>query len=130
MGMRVAIETSGCCPVVDGFDKVMLDVKTSLQRCAYDSYTGLEGSFESLMSNLTRMDPKRSEIRIVLFPDSKFDISTLGVLKGFPIRISIGRGMGDGVVSQDQLREFGFGLYEFLEYKSATIETGRMLIRP
>jgi pyruvate-formate lyase-activating enzyme len=131
MGMKLAIETSGCCPIVyGGFDAVFLDVKTSLEKGAYDSYTGLEGSFDSLMSNLTRMDTKRSEIRIVLFPDSKFDISTLGVLKGFPIRISIGRGMGDGIVSQEDLVKFGFLVKSGLDYHTVVIEQGRMLIKP
>lgn len=126
----VAIETSGCYPIVNGFDMIMLGVKTSLERDLYDSYTGFSGSFGSLMSNLAKMDPKRSEIRLVLFPESKYDIKSLGVLQGFPIRILIGRGSGHGVVDQGWLREFGFELYEFLDYSNATIEKGRMLICP
>ncbi len=126
----VAIETSGCFRIVDGFDLVCLDIKTSMERVLYDSYTGFPGSFDSLMSNLARMDPRRSEARLVLFPESQFDFFTMGALKGFPVRIAIGKGSGHGVVSQEQLREFGFGLYEYLDYRSATIETGRMLICP
>ena len=127
---KVAVETSGCLPLVDGFDMVFLDIKTSMERALYDSYTGFPGSFDSLMSNLAKMDPKRSEIRMVLFPDSQFDFLTMGALKGFPIRITIGRGSGHGIVSHHELREFGFGLYEYLGYKSAELETGRMLICP
>jgi pyruvate formate lyase activating enzyme len=128
LSRKVAVETSGCFPLVPGFDAVFLDIKTSLERGVYDSYTGFPGSFDSLMSNLARMDPVRDEIRIVLFPDSNFDVESLGALRGFPVRISIGRGMGDGVVSQEQLMEFGFKLYEYLGYSSMTIETGRLLM--
>lgn len=130
LGMKVAIETSGVGQLDRMADMTMLDVKTSLEESIYDSYVGVKGAFDNLMSNLNGMNPKRSEIRLVLFPESQFDFFTLGALRGFPVRITIGKGSGHGMVSQDQLREFGFGLYEYLNYRSATIETGRMLIRP
>jgi pyruvate-formate lyase-activating enzyme len=130
LDIKIAVETSGCLPLVEGFDMVFMDIKTSLEKVLYDSYTGFPGSFDSLMSNLAKMDPSRSEIRLVLFPESQFDFFTMGALRGFPVRISIGKGSGHGVVSQKQLREFGFGLYEYLDYSGATIETGRMLIHP
>lgn len=130
LGMKVGIETSGCGPIASGADRVFLDIKTSLEKALYDSYTGFPGSFDSLMSNLSRMAPSRSEIRLVLFPESQYDVKTMGALQGFPIRIAIGKGSGHGVVSQNELREFGFELYEYLDYSSATIETGRMLIHP
>lgn len=128
LGMDVGIETSGCGPIASGVDMVFLDIKTSLESALYDSYTGFPGSFDSLMSNLARMAPSRAEIRMVLFPESQFDFFTMGALKGFPIRIAIGKGSGHGVVSQEQLREFGFGLCEYLDYSVSSIETGRMLI--
>ena len=130
IGSLVAIETSGCYPVVDGFDRVFMDVKTSLLRGPYDSYTGFQGSFDSLMSNLVKLDPERAELRMVLFPESQYDVKTMGALQGFPIRISIGKGSGHGVVSQEQLKEFGFQLYDYLDYSVLSIETGRMLICP
>jgi pyruvate formate lyase activating enzyme len=130
LDMKVAIETSGIGQLDFTADMIFLDIKTSMERALYDSYTGFPGSFDSLMSNLARMDPRRSEIRLVLFPESKFDHSTMGALKGFPIRITIGRGSGHGIVSHHELREFGFDLYEYLGYGSAELETGRMLICP
>jgi pyruvate-formate lyase-activating enzyme len=130
LDIKVGIETSGCGPIASGVDMVFLDIKTSLERGLYDSYTGFPGSFDSLMSNLAKLSPSHAEIRMVLFPESQFDVKTMGALGGFPIRISIGKGSGNGVVSQLELREFGFELYEYLGYTRATIETGRMLICP
>jgi pyruvate formate lyase activating enzyme len=130
LDIKVGIETSGCGPIASGVDMVFLDIKTSLERGLYDSYTGFPGSFDSLMSNLFKLAPSHAEIRMVLFPESKFDIKTMGALLGFPVRISIGKGSGNGVVSQAGLREFGFELYEELDYSSAKIEQGRMLICP
>lgn len=128
VGYEIALETSGCYPLVEGFDRVFLDIKTSLERGLYDSWTGFPGSFDSLMSNLARMDPKTSEARLVLYPSSNYDLNTLAALRGFPIRISIGNCLG--MLSQEGLREFGFALYDRFGYRRATIEAGRMFICP
>jgi len=93
-GLKVALETSGCLPLVEGFDRVMLDIKTTLKRSVYDSYVGLDGAWGHIILNLGRMDHKTSEIRIVLFPNTDIDIPTLRVLRSFPIRISLGRTIG------------------------------------
>ena len=93
-GMMVAVETSGCLPLVDGFDRVFLSCPCSPQKALYDSYVGLEGAFEAFMSTLVQIDPRRSEIRLILFKNSKYDLEALMVFKGFPIRVMAGVGIG------------------------------------
>jgi len=130
IGMGVAVETSGCLPLVEGFDKVMVSIPPSLQRPLYDSYTGFPAGYDNLLSNLRQLDPRSSEVRLIMFPEFQFDIRSMGAVKGLPIRIMIGKGSGHGMSTQEELRGFGFELYEYLGYIRATIETGRMLICP
>jgi len=79
---------------VNGFDQVFLSCPCSPQKVLYDSYVGLEGAFEAFMSTLVQLDPRRSEIRLILFKNSKYDLEALMVLKGFPIRVMAGVGVG------------------------------------
>ena len=86
LGYEAAVETSGFYPVGE-WDHVFLDVKTSLRKDEYNSYVGDDRAFDNLVANLEVLDPKKTEIRVVLFKDSKYDLITLGILKGFPIRV-------------------------------------------
>ncbi len=66
LGLKVGLETSGCRPIPEGFDRVFLDIKTSLESWLYNSYTGDNKAFDNVVQNLERLDPKTTEIRYVV----------------------------------------------------------------
>ncbi len=57
LGLKVGLETSGCRPIPEGFDRVFLDIKTSLESWLYNSYTGDNKAFDNVVQNLERLDP-------------------------------------------------------------------------
>jgi len=89
LGLKVGIETSGCRPIPDGFDRVFLDIKTSLESWLYNSYTQDNKAFDNVVQNLERLDPRTTEVRYVIHesdlfsPDPFEDISEMG----FSIRL-------------------------------------------
>jgi hypothetical protein len=125
--MKVAVETSGCLPLVDGFDKVMIGVQCSLRRGVYDSYVRKLGSFDNLIANLTNLDPGRTEIRLILFKDSKYDLQSLKILTPFPIRILAGVGIGICTDVHD-LENFAVNLSIDLGYKIKERSAGWILL--
>ena len=127
LGMKIGIETSGCRPLVPGFDMVMLTIKTSLRRGLYDSYVGLPGAFDTLLSNLKQMHPKRSEIRLILFKDNPMDAAKFEAIQGFPIRVMAGEGPNVRP-SQEELVAFSRRLANHLGYRTAEIQNGRVLL--
>lgn len=66
LGLKVGLETSGCRPIPEGFDRVFLDIKTSLESWLYNSYTGDNKAFDNVVQNLERLDPNVTEIRYVV----------------------------------------------------------------
>lgn len=126
-GMMVAIETSGCLPLVGLFDRVFLSCPCSLQKGLYDSYVGLDGAFEAFMSTLVQLDPRRSEIRLILFKNSEYELATLMVLKGFPIRVMAGVGVGISTDVSD-LVGFAKSLADVLGYKIKDQSRGWVLL--
>ena len=126
-GMMVAVETSGCLPLVDGFDMIFLSVSCSLERSLYDSYTGFPGGNANLVHNLAKLDSRSSEIRLILFKDSNYDLQSLKVLKGLPIRIMVGVRVGVGVDISDVI-SFSLRLAEVLDYEIKNTSSSYVLI--
>jgi len=129
MSMKVAIETCGSSKLVDGFDAVFLSIKTSRSRPAYKALGGHDQVFDNIMSNLARMHPSRSEIRLTLFADSVFDFSTFGPLQGFPIRVTLGVGIGCQT-TEKRLNEFCNDLAQAMNYEIVENGNLRVLLRP
>ena len=102
LGLKVGIETSGCRPIPDGFDLVMMDIKTSLERWLYNSYTGDNKAFDNVVQNLNRLDPKTTEIRYVIHQGEYWDPDTFEIIldKGFPIRFLKGNGTTQENINQ------------------------------
>ena len=89
LDLKVAIETSGCRPIPDGFDMVLLTIKTSLESWLYNSYTQDNKAFDNVVQNLERLDPRTTEIRYVVHEP---DVSTIDPFSpiidmGFSIRL-------------------------------------------
>lgn len=87
--LNVALETSGCRPIPDGFDQVFLTIKTSLESWLYNSYTGDNKAFDNVVQNLERLDPRTTEIRYVVHEEDVPMIDPLSpvVELGFSIRL-------------------------------------------
>lgn len=129
LGMKVAIETCGSSKLVDGFDAIFLSIKTSLYKTAYMPLEGHGHVFDNIMSNLTKMSPSHSEIRIALFADSVFDFSSFGPLQGFPIRVTLGIGVGCKP-TEKRLNEFCGELARAMHYSIVKSENLQVLLRP
>ena len=89
LGLKTAIETSGCRPIPPGFDKIFLDIKTSLERWLYNSYTGDNKAFDNVVQNLERLDPNVTEIRYVVHESDPPIIDPFSPIidMGFSIRL-------------------------------------------
>jgi len=74
LDLKVAIETSGCRPIPDGFDMVLLTIKTSLESWLYNSYTQDTKAFDNVVQNLERLDPRVTEIRYVIHETDQFSL--------------------------------------------------------
>lgn len=89
LGLKVAIETSGCRPIPEGFDKIFLDLKTSLEPWVYNSYTRDNKSYDNVIQNLSRLDPRVTEIRYVIHEDDMISSDPFDYVSelGFSIRL-------------------------------------------
>jgi len=89
LGLKVGLETSGCRPIPEGFDRVFLDIKTSLESWLYNSYTGDNKAFDNVVQNLERLDPRVTEIRYVIHEDDMISLDPFDHVSelGFPIRL-------------------------------------------
>ena len=89
LGLKVGLETSGCRPIPEGFDRVFLDIKTSLESWLYNSYTGDNKAFDNVVQNLERLDPKVTEIRYVIHETDQFSLDPFSDISdmGFSLRL-------------------------------------------
>ena len=89
LGLKVAIETSGCRPIPEGFDRIFLSIQCSLERWIYDAYTLDLKSYDNVIHNLKTLDPKTSEVRYVIHAGENFETTTFRYISslGFPIRL-------------------------------------------
>jgi len=89
LGLKVAIETSGCRPIPEGFDRIFLDLKTSLEPWIYNSYTQDNKSYDNVIQNLDRLDPRVTEIRYVIHEGDMISSSPFDYVSelGFSIRL-------------------------------------------
>lgn len=89
LDLKVAIETSGCRPIPDGFDMVLLTIKTSLESWLYNSYTQDTKAFDNVVQNLERLDPRVTEIRYVIHETDQFSLDPFSDVAemGFSIRL-------------------------------------------
>jgi len=127
LGLQIGVETSGCLPLVDGFDMVFLSIK-SLRR-GLSSVVGMDDRmFDNVIANLSRMHPKRSEIRLTLFRKSLYDIESFDRLRGFTIRVNLG--IESKPLSSNDLVDFCDKLAKRLRY-SIVSNTGKyILLKP
>ena len=127
LGLKIGVETSGCLPLVDGFDMVFLSIK-SLRR-GLSSVVGMNDEmFDNVLSNLARMHPKRSEIRLVLFRDSDYDFSTFKPIKGIPIRIQLG--VEPKPLSTTALNMFAVNLAKAMKYSIVSYTDKMYSLKP
>ena len=127
LGLRIGVETSGCLPLVDGFDMVFLSIK-SLRR-GLSSVVGMNDEmFDNVLSNLARMHPKRSEIRLTLFRKSLYDLESFDRLRGFTIRVNLGMELKP--LSKDDLVDFCNKLAKRLKYSIVNITDTYILLKP
>lgn len=89
LGLKVAIETSGCRPIPEGFDRIFLDLKTSLEPWVYNSYTQDNKSYDNVIQNLNRLDPRVTEIRYVIHEEDMISVDPFDYVSelGFSIRL-------------------------------------------
>ena len=88
LGLKVGLETSGCRPIPEGFDRIFLSLQCPLERWRYDSYTGDLKAYDNVVSNLKTIDPKIAEVRYVIHGGEYMDIATFLYINelGFRVR--------------------------------------------
>ena len=104
LGLKTAIETSGCRPIPSGFDKIFLDLKTSLEPWVYNSYTQDNKAYDNVILNLELLDPKVTEIRYVIHEEDLITFSPFSYVsdRKFPIRLLKGNHTSQSYFDQCQ----------------------------
>ncbi len=128
LGMKIGVETSGCLPLVDGFDFIMIALKSSLRRGPYSRQGWTDQQYDTLLTNLAKLHPKRSEIRLVYFRDSNYDFSTLRPIRGLPIRVQLG--VEPKPVSHAALDTFCNDLAKALKYNIVSFTDKMYFLKP
>lgn len=128
LGLQIGVETSGCLPLVDGFDFIMVSVKTSLRRGPYSRQGWSDTQYDTLLANLNKLHPKRSEIRVVLFRDSDYDFSTFKPIRGIPIRIQLG--VEPKPLSTTALNMFAVNMAKSLKYNIVSYTDKMYSLKP
>lgn len=114
LGMKMGVETSGCYPIVDGFDFTAVSIKTSLRMSSYSLRGWSEVQFDNLLRNLSNLNPRHSEARLVLFRDSEYCFSSFTAIHGIPIRVQLG--VEPKPFSSKALKQFCDDLSKFMKY--------------
>lgn len=128
LGLQVGVETSGCLPIVDGFDFTMISLKTSLRRGPYSRQGWSDTQYDTLLTNLDKLHPKRSEIRLVYFRDIDYDFSTFKAIDGLPIRVQLG--VESKPMSTTALNMFCVSLAKFMRYNIVSYTDKMYSLKP
>lgn len=102
--LKTAIETSGCRPIPPGFDKIFLDIKTSLEPWVYNSYTQDNKAYDNVILNLKLLDPRVTEIRYVIHEEDLITFKPFAYVteRNFPIRLLKGNHTSQSYFDQCQ----------------------------